>query len=602
MKRILQAIPPALAFFLLTQSLVAPQEQRREDIVLLISPKIVKIGDNLRILAASELNISGAEIVFTGPPGRIEVIKKRSGGGPPYWWSGQAQIEEEGTYTIALVVDTKRLAFQEVKVPAPKPERASHRGIWPTEGEWDRKAENLYSAWLEALFQDADERASWKALHAVTQDGDRNILHNSLSLGEDEPGGKNSIVMEPDCADSPFFLRAYFAWKMRLPFGFHECTRGSLHKAPECGRWISNSVGTGLRGDVIAFNSFLGRIMDTIHSGTARTLLEAETSDYYPVPLTREFLRPGTVFADPYGHTLVLVRRLPQTDALPGQVYAVDAQPDGTIALKRFWRGNFLFNTVGVIGNPGFKVFRPIIHDKGSWRPMTNSEIQESPEYGNFSLRQKNMESSEFYDLMDRLVNPEPLDPVTALHGLFEAFHELLITRVLSVANSEEYIAANPGTIIPMPSGAAAVFQALGLWEDYSTPNRDMRLLIAVDALLDFPDRLVRSPHLYRFPEGKTPEQVKKELETLHQKWAREMTFAYTRSDGTPWTLTVGEVLSRKAAMEMAYNPNDGPEIRWGAPEGSEELSTCRRRAPISQRERMKSLRHWFHERRRPPT
>ena len=54
--------------------------------------------------------------------------------------------------------------------------------------------------------------------------------------------------------------------------------------------------------------------------------------------------------------------------------------------------------------------------------------------------------------------------------------------------------------------------------------------------------------------------------------------------------------------LEMAYNVNDCVELRWGAAEGSEEASTCKRRAPASQRTKMASdYRVWFHERRRPP-
>jgi hypothetical protein len=44
---------------------------------------------------------------------------------------------------------------------------------------------------------------------------------------------------------------------------------------------------------------------------------------------------------------------------------AVDAQPDGTIGIKRFWRGNFLFTSSEIIGAPGFKAFRPIIQEDG---------------------------------------------------------------------------------------------------------------------------------------------------------------------------------------------------------------------------------------------
>jgi hypothetical protein len=567
----------------------------------LISPGLVKPGQRLRILAASELKMGQVEIAVTGPSGRLQVERKRSGGGPPFWWTGEAQVAQEGTFTVSVVRRKKSLAFQEFQVPGSNSERSADPGIWPAEREWTRAEENLYSAWLESLFQDADEESSWKALHAVTQDRDRNILYNSLSLGEDDPSGKPAVVMEPDCADAPYFLRAYFAWKMRLPFGFHKCSRGSLQAPPECGQWLSNSIRSGPRGEVQAFNYLLRFLLDAIHSGSARTALESEHSDYYPVPLTREDLRPGVVFADPYGHTLVLVRWVPQTAARPGRLLAIDAQPDGSIGLRRFWQGNFLFNTTGVIGQPGFKAFRPVIRSADRWRPMTNDEIREAPDYANFSLQQKNLDGAVFYDTMDRLINPKPLDPETAFHDLFTAFHKQLVTRVLSVENSEKYKAAHPGAVIPMPSGAA-VFQNVGLWEDYSTPNRDMRLLIAMDVLLGFPEKIVRSPQSFRHAKNKNPEQVKKDLERLAYGWALEMTIAYTKSDGSPQTLTLGQVLERREALEMAYNPNDCAEVRWGAPKGSEELSSCGRRAPVSQQEKMKSLRHWFRERRRPPT
>jgi len=38
------------------------------------------------------------------------------------------------------------------------------------------------------------------------------------------------------------------------------------------------------------------------------------------------------------------------------------------------------------------------------------------------------------------------------------------------------------------------IFQAGGQWEDFSTPNRDLRLLIAMDAVLGFPEKVASSP------------------------------------------------------------------------------------------------------------
>ena len=76
--------------------------------------------------------------------------------------------------------------------------------------------------------------------------------------------------------------------------------------------------------------------------------------------------------------------------------------------------------------------------------------------------------------------------------------------------------------------------------------------------------------------------------------------FSYPRSDGSAWTLTVRDVIDRAVALEMAYNPNDCVELRWGAL-ASDEASTCKRYAPAAQREKMSNYRAWFHERRRPP-
>ena len=89
----------------------------------------------------------------------------------------------------------------------------------------------LYSAWIEKLFDaplDAD--LSWPALHEVLRDRSRNILFNYLGLGEDEV----AMSLRPDCADFVYFLRAYFAFKMGLPFGYSKCSRGGGGKPPKC--------------------------------------------------------------------------------------------------------------------------------------------------------------------------------------------------------------------------------------------------------------------------------------------------------------------------------------------------------------------------------
>jgi hypothetical protein len=575
----------------------------QEGAVLLLSPENPAAGVRCRILAAVENDPGGAHLVVTGPAGAVPLDGYRAGEGPPFWRSAGFQAGPAGEYRVALREGRREIAVRSFTIPA----RAASvqkpaSGVWENRRAWGRETELLYAAWINALFSEDAEGAAWPALHAVTQRAESNLLYNHLGLAEDDPGSKLRVIMEPDCADNPFYLRAYFSWKLGLPFGFHETGRGSLKQPPHTGRWTTNAWPAGNPHPVRAFNAFLREVMNTIHSGAARTRLDDDTSDYYPLALSRAALRPGAVFADPYGHTFVLVRWLLQVGERPGVLLAVDAQPDGTVQIKRFWKGNFLFTTSEVIGEPGFKAFRPIVIARGEARLLTNAEITAAPGYGRLSLEQKGMTSTVFYDTMERLINPAGLDPEAALLDLFKALHEQLIVRVESAGNGERYMQAHPGTVITMPGSAAGVFLAGGLWEDYSTPNRDLRLLIAMDAVLDFPARIVRSPGDYKLSRWKSPEKVKKELEELAEKKASELTISYTRSDGSKQVLSIAEILKRREAFEMGYNPNDGIEIRWGAPAGSEEIRSCKRRAPAGQLEQMRKLRPWFQKRLHPPT
>ena len=150
-----------------------------------------------------------------------------------------------------------------------------------------------------------------------------------------------------------------------------------------------------------------------------------------------------------------------------------------------------------------------------------------------------------------------------------------------------------------MPDGAA-IFATTGAWEDFATPARDFRLLIAIDVVRGYPDRVARQPDRYAMPAGKSVADVKAELESVLAAELAARKFTYTRSDGSQWTLTLKDVIDRAAEFEMGYNLNDCVELRWGAPANSEEASTCKRHAPATQRAKMSDYRNWFRERHWP--
>jgi hypothetical protein len=278
---------------------------------------------------------------------------------------------------------------------------------------------------------------------------------------------------------------------------------------------------------------------------------------------------------------------------------AVDAQPDGTVARKRFWRGNFLFADNPVLGSPGFKRFRPVVATSSGMRRMTNDEIAKNPDYGDFSLDQSKLPIEAFYDRMDDVMSPAPLDPLRAMKEVITSLEEQVNARVTSVENGRKFLNSGKGEA-SMPDGPS-IFETTGAWEDFATPSRDLRLLIAMDVVRHFPDRVARRPDRYAMPAGKSVADVKAELDGVLAAELSARKFAYTRSDGSQWTLTLKDVIDRVALLEMAYNVNDCVELRWGAPEKSEEMSTCKKRAPAAQRAKMSDYRAWFHERRRPP-
>ncbi len=609
---------------------------------MLASPTAPWKGAALRVVFAAEKPLDG-ELSLVAPDGKVVVASRDRHGGPPYFWTAEVASPDRGTWVAKLTREgaaspecasvTRAIVVQKKPPAGPR----AGKGVWPLTADWNRATENLYSAWIETLFEaPLDEQPSWKAMHEVLRDKSRNLLFNHLGLREDEKGH----IVQPDCADVPYFLRAYFAFKMGLPFGYSKCNRGDGGQAPKCppSQWwntlneetppapqqqprLQNQT-AGLFGMfapptavqppvmklppkppglVPGFGYYLRTtIANAVHSGNGRTAADDNNTDYYPVPLSEDALRPGTIYADPYGHVLVLVKRVPQSGEGAGVFLAVDGQPDGTVARKRFWRGNFLFAQDPALGGPGFKRFRPIVREKnGTLSRMTNEEIAKSSDYGDFSLDQSKLAVEEFYDRMDDVMSPEPLDPARALNEVVTSLEEQVNTRVASVENGRKYQVEGGGEVA-MPDGAS-IFETTGAWEDFATPSRDLRLLIAIDVVRGFPDRVARRPERYAMPQGKSVDDVKAELETTLAAELASRKFSYKRSDGSDWTLTLKDVLDRTSGLEMAYNLNDCVELRWGAPENSEEAATCKRRAPSAQQQKMSEYRAWFSERRRPP-
>ena len=190
--------------------------------------------------------------------------------------------------------------------------------------------------------------------------------------------------------------------------------------------------------------------------------------------------------------------------------------------------------------------------ENGGLRRLTNAEIAKNPQYGDFSLEQSKLSLEGFYDRMDEVMSPAPLDPMRAMKEAITALEEQIKTRVTAVENGRKFQNGGKGEA-SMPDGPA-IFETSGPWEDFSTPARDFRLLIAIDVVRGYPDRVARRPERYAMPKDKSVADVKAELQSVLASELAARKFSYTRSDGSQWTLSLKDVLDRSEALEMSYN------------------------------------------------
>ena len=463
------------------------------ELAVLPSPLAPWKGAPLRVMVVTEKPVEGT-LSLIAPDGSVAAKSPDRHDGPPYSWFAEVAAPAAGTWHATLTLDhppaecsaiTRDIVVSARKPPPPHTPAGS---FWQVRNSWNIQTENLFSAWIEKLFDaPPDQELSWKVWNEVLRDRSRNFLFNYLGRGEDKLGSG----LRPDCADFVYFLRAYFAYKMGLPFGYSNCSRGIAGKPPKCAQWFDiehpeltrpppppeagHRIGHPRRRHAARprracwdclpaasgraagestghsapppkpkrptkFGEYLRDVGDVVHTGAVRVAANDDNTDFYTVPLTQQALRPGTVYADPYGHVLMLVHRVPESNGTPGVFLAVDAEPDGSITRKRFWRGNFLFVHDPALGSPGFKHFRPIMRDKnGPLRRLTNAEIAKNPQYGDFSLEQSQMSGEDFYDRMDDVMSPEPLDPVKAMTDAIASLKEQVKTRVTSVENGRKY-------------------------------------------------------------------------------------------------------------------------------------------------------------------
>jgi hypothetical protein len=317
--------------------------------------------------------------------------------------------------------------------------------------------------------------------------------------------------------------------------------------------------------------SILRHISEAVHSGMYRVEPDQEESDFYPIAVTRQSVRPGTTYYDPNGHVLVV------SDVRDdGTVFLIDGHPDGSLTWKRFGEA-FELGPKRLYG--GFKNWR-----RQNWNGTDITRV------GNRELPDFDAQMQWNRDLWVEGIPREQwlAPPEDSPRSIAPGMYHLWVRRILSAPNVvrdpvrdfREQIQALCRDVLDRSD---AVNTAIGLrvhlqshpdslpyniygtngdWEMYSTPSRDARLKAAVREI---------------FQGIATVPTTSPLREQLRQAWREESVstqcrYSYNNS-GTVVPLTIDVVLDRLFAI--SFDPYHCPELRWGAPAGSPELSTC---------------------------
>ena len=437
---------------------------------------------------------------------------------------------------------------------------------------------------------EADERDYERFIAAIGESdcGSLNAcLHSSANpFAATDPPDRH---FESDCADLPYVLRFYFAWKRGLPFSYAAAMTPRDGSADDI-RYSRGGNKVSERIDVPSGRftgmAIIERLRAAISSATYRVHPDLDGPDLYSPAIQLGSIRPGTMVYDPAGHVAVVYRVDPD-----GRVHSFDAHTDFTLTQMAF---DVRFARMRPAQGAGFKNWRPIRlvgaarTPDGSWRGG-RIELARNRDIADFSTEQffgtgkrpadadwasgrfaVNGETLDFYDFVRARLAGGSLvfHPVAEVAEMTGSLCNDLQYRAAAVELGRNLSARAHPDRLPRN-----IYGTEGDWEMFSTPSRDARLKTAFKYLRDTVQRFVemnrRGDDKHLSYKG---EDMPADLAKMYERVAAACTIQYRRSDGSVTALSFEDVRARLFAL--SFDPYHCPEQRWGATDPA-ELATC---------------------------
>ncbi|MES2964804.1 MAG: hypothetical protein V4760_13010 [Bdellovibrionota bacterium] len=473
-----------------------------------------------------------------------------------------------------------------------------------SKAEWDQNDEARFNEFVRA-FGRAVERSPKRTLKSYMRDPSVNPYAST------DPQG---LVLYSDCADFPYFLRNYFAYKNGLPmqiaygvqvnaqpYASSFVNEADLTKAkPESspyGNNLTQRIASNIPvapGRELNFVNYWSNMLGAVSTSTFRVgalTPNYDLSDVYPVKIDRNGIKPGTIVHS-NGHILIVY----DIEA-KGTIRVVDAHPDNSLQVKIIEPATL--DRSRPDHGFGFFNWRPLRAIGGQWiggylynAAVRSASDRELFERGLFSLEQwfgpdSNIEpassvrpdawkagfaSIDFFDfLMMRLYSGSaPLQTDTVVGDYMVSLCEVLKQRTADIDSAIHAGMNRRAHPVELPDN---VFSTTGEWEAYSTPSRDGRLRFAA---ADLPRQAITkfkqgTRRQYRFTFDGSAQDFQRSMLARLSLLNNTCKVTYAKSDGSRVTLTFTEMVRRLPSM--SFDPYHCPERRWGA--SGSELASC---------------------------
>lgn len=520
-------------------------------------------------------------------------------------------VNSRGSYIAAAVFVALAFMSSAAAADPNPPSIHSTSGAWPIRRQWTPAETQHYAKWVENIFlmktKGSVEQRTAK-LERVLTDPEMNLLENPQFAGEGaNPQLPRSVIRNMhgmmDCGKFTAFVPAYYAYRRALPWMTAVVTsgKGDIRTSPF--NIPVRSVNSFEYGSV---GRFFGDAVGCFISGNYRVNLNgrnAHLSDTVPVALNREYLIPGCMnYVD--GHCLLLARVSEYGElhflhcstthtrdifSYNGMNTVTGITPRGTDPDNE-WNGCF----------QGLRVLRYPIAETDSRgrvtrvRRRTDEEMKEfgfSTEqyeiireiYTNQYITVGDLKPQSFHDFIRlRMKTVDSIAPLKFMEEYAGELLEIYVLREDFVQDAWRDVRAHGWITYPEERRNENIFQALGRWETWSSPSSDVDRRNKYFYLADWLEYAIRLfgvvPSFVDLTglehyDIQNQSDLAKALIAEKNRIFAERSMEYVNSVGRKVPLTLLDIEER--LYDLSFDPNHPPELRWGAPMGSEERASA---------------------------